>query len=494
MQRQTPEDKIPNMVQQYGIRLLSTPNWPACTQWQDWMKQIRKIEDAHKDLKHSASVSYPEDLGNNGKLPLLNNIGHHFTVERVRAAALLLNSEAVAGIDGRTLDDWMNQASLEELVHEVRSRRYRPQSNRWVSIPKPDGKLRTLGIPCVADRVAQRTWLLIVEPAFERVFLDCSYGYRPDRNCHQALSGIAQEIATRGSVWVLDADFKAYFDSVPHNHLMSFIQSHINDPVFLTFCARTLEASRHKDMEQDGIPKGVPQGGVASPLFANLFAHVVLDVFFESDILPRLNGWARLFRYADDFVVLTEREEDAELAHQMVKQRVEQFGLMLHPDKTAIRNMTCPERQARMDETDLRELVFLGYELSWQQSARNKWELVGRTAPGRREKSLEKWKKLLKQLEGEMQQYKRNHRGEASLELIHKLEFSAIAHVNGFAAYYCAEGNQTEVILYELSVLRSASAFWRRHIDSRGSNPFENDLFRIWPRLKWRNVCELSKD
>ena len=440
-----------NITRPYQMRLRQLPKRYDCTRWQYLQNQHSIRQQARSRLIREASVYYPVVGARFMDLPALNQINQHFTVERVRIAMDLVNEEAVAGIDGITLDQCRQDLNPEDLVRLVRSRHYRPKPLRRVYIKKPDGTLRPLGIPCAIDRVVQRVWLLVMEQVFERQFLPCSYGYRPGRNCHHALEEMASEISARGIVWILDADFTKYFDSVSHDLLMSVIASYISDPVFLQFCLLTLKADVLVNGKREHVTQGTPQGGVISPLFANIFAHVVLDLFFESVIRPQLSGWVRLFRYADDFVVLTESEADVQLVKSLIIERAEQWGLSLHPTKTVIKNLTCPQLQPLTEGEEPRELTFLGYELSWHQESITEWTLVGRTAPGRRLKALERWRMDLNKLEQELRAgtYDRRRCLHTSARIQKKLNLSILAHVDGFGNYYRVEGNETELSLYE---------------------------------------------
>ena len=208
----------------HPVRLNSMPKRTICTQWQGWMAFVIRNKNALKDEKHLATVHYPKGIGNNYKdLPPLNCISHLFTAERIKTAVKQLNQEACPGIDSISIGDYKRIIDPDELAHRVRSGFHWPKPNLWIQIPKGDGSnnTRTLGIPCVEDRVIQQTWLLIMEDAVERMFLDCSYGYRPERNCHQAITEISAEIASRGKLWVVDADISAFFNTVPHGQLMS---------------------------------------------------------------------------------------------------------------------------------------------------------------------------------------------------------------------------------------------------------------------------------
>ncbi len=483
-----------NTPRPYQTRLKQIPRRYACTQWQDLQHRHSRESETRKRLRLEASVYYPVVEGTHRDLSPLNNISHYVTVDRVKAAIKLLNDEAVPGTDGITLDEYLQSANLEGLVQRVRSGRYQPKPVLRAEIPKQGkGKPRPLGIPTIEDRIVQRTWLLIVEQVFERMFLSCSYGYRPERNCHQALTGIANVLA-EGDVWVLDADISKYFDSVSHDLLLSVIRRHITDPIFLGFCLRTLKVDVMVKGKREKVTKGTPQGGVISPLFANLFAHVVIDTFFYEEVVQQLSGPAQLFRYADDFVVLTRSKEDAEHAKVLIEQRLCKWGLTLSSEKTFIRNMTCPGSHPPTKDEGPRKLIFLGYELSWQKTTYGNWEVVGRTAPGRVERALDRWHKALQELHpGNKWPNSRSHQRRTNAgDLPARLELSVWNHVFGFASYYCTEWNEEELNRYEEAVFRDAATFWKRHIDPTEENPYEDSPERIWAMISLKPIRELS--
>lgn len=259
------------------------------------------------------------------------------------ASSSVMANEGAAGVDRQTVDDfWEHYATeIKRLSEALRTDTYRPQAVRRVWIPKPGSKdQRPLGIPTVRDRVVQTALLHVLEPIFDSTFAEHSYGFRHGRGCHQALERV-EALLGEGKVYVVDADLKSYFDTIPKDRLLAGVAEKVSDRRVLRLVEMFLEQGVMEELTEWVPEQGTPQGAVISPLLANLYLNPL-------DHLLAAAGFA-MVRYADDFVILCQTREDAARALELVQHWVEDNGLMLHPSKTKIVD-------ARSDGFD-----FLGY-------------------------------------------------------------------------------------------------------------------------------------
>ncbi len=225
---------------------------------------------------------------------------------------------------------------LKELIEKMKEHKYRPLPVRRVEIPKPNGKTRPLGIPSYEDKLVQARMAEILSIIFERHFKDFSYGFRPNRSCHEAIDKIDKTIMKEKVNFIVEADIKGFFDNVDHEILLRMLKVVIKDRDFIELTRRFLKAGYMQNNEYYETDEGTPQGGVISPILANLYLHVVLDNWFDREFKKLCKGTAKLVRYADDFVGMFQYEEDARMFYQMLVKRFAQFNLEVEPTKTKI--------------------------------------------------------------------------------------------------------------------------------------------------------------
>lgn len=274
-----------------------------------------------------------------------------------------LGKDKAPGVDGETWEGYEKglEGNLKKLVGRMKAKNYWPQPVRRAYIPKDEHSHRPLGIPATEDKVVQKGVSRILEAIYESDFLDCSYGFRPGRNCHDALGAVNRIIERSPINHIVEADIKGFFDNVSHEWMMAFLKERINDPSFLRIIERFLKAGYKDSGLLVATEKGTPQGGNISPILANVFLHYVLDLWFEKVVKPKMRGQCFLIRYADDFLILVQYQEDAVRIVELLRGRFQKFGLALHPDKTRVMSFGRFERQnAERQNRKANTFTFLG--------------------------------------------------------------------------------------------------------------------------------------
>ena len=268
------------------------------------------------------------------------SLAHLLDVEYLRDCYQSLNRNRAVGIDsvswqeyGANLDE-----NLGQLVSRLKRKKYKPLPARRVYIPKNNSQMRPLGISALENKIVERGITWILESIYEQDFLDCSYGFRPERNCHQALKQLHDLIMFQPVNHIVEADIKGFFDNVDHDKLMKLIRIRITDTALLNLIEKFLKAGYIDDGQLVKSDTGTPQGSILSPMLANIFLHYVLDEWFETTVKSHARGFCELVRYADDFICVVRYAEDAQRIEQALKNRFCKYGLEIHPTKS--RNIT----------------------------------------------------------------------------------------------------------------------------------------------------------
>lgn len=330
----------------------------------------------------------------------LTSLAHHIDIRWLHEAYVRTRKTGAPGVDGQTIQDFNRSVAgnLQTLLEQAKSGTYRAPSLRRAYIPKGSGKeLRPIGIPTFADKVLQRAVVMALEPIYEQDFLDCSYGFRPGRSAHQALQALWEQTMAMGGGWLLEVDIRKFFDTLDHAHLRELLWRRVRDGVLLRLIGKWLNAGILEDGVLTTPEAGTPQGGVISPLLANIYLHYVLDVWFEEEVKPRLRGRAFLIRYADDFVMGFACEEDARRVLEVLPKRFGRFGLTLHPDKTRLVPFRRPPRSSPRNppmhsgaESQPGTFDLLGFTHYWGLSHRGSWVVKRKTARDRFSRALKK--------------------------------------------------------------------------------------------------------
>jgi group II intron reverse transcriptase/maturase len=397
----------------------------------------------------------------------LMTLAHHIDMDWLREAHRRVRKDGATGVDGQTADEYAKnlEQNLQSLLDRAKSLdHYRAPPVRRVYIPKGDGSTRPLGIPTFEDKILQRAAVMVLEAVYEQEFLDCSYGFRPRRSAHDALDVVWHQAMKMSDGWVLEADIEKFFDSVDHAKLREALNQRVRDGVLIRWIGKWLNAGVMEEGVVYHPETGTPQGGVISPLLANIFLHEVLDVWFEREVKPRLRGQAALIRYADDFVMVFETEEDARRVAEVLPKRFEKYGLRLHPEKTRLVDFKRPDRNHPSDDDDHGKgsgsFDLLGFTHFWGRSRKGNWVVKRKTAKSRFSRTLHR-----------ISQWCRANRHlpirEQHIALTRKLR--------GHDAYYGITGNADALVALRHWVRR----IWRKWLSRRSwKAPLS------WPRMQ----------
>jgi len=341
-----------------------------------------------------------------------------------------LNKQGAPGVDKVTIAQYEEKPGekIKRLVERLKRAEYRSRLIRRKYIPKGKGKERPLGIPVVEDRLLQGAARLLLEAIFEQDFHDVSYGYRPKVGAQKAVKDLCYELQFGRYGDVVEADIQGFFNNIDHEWLLRMLEERVDDKPFLGLIDSWLKAGV---LERDGAvthpQTGTPQGGVISPILANIYLHYVVDQWFESGVKTQCQGRAYIIRYADDFVCAFQYQKEAEQFYRMLPKRLGKFGLKVAPEKT------CIHRFSRFDPSRKRRFTFLGFEFYWESDTKGKPRVWRRTARKRLRASILACKEWVK-----------THRHYPLTKIIPTM----IRKVRGHNNYFRAVGNISSLWIF----------------------------------------------
>ena len=393
----------------------------------------------------------------------LTALNHHLDKEWMDEAFRRTRKDGAKGVDGQSGKEFEKdlEKNLQGLLDAAKAGTYRAPAVRRVHIPKGNGETRPLGIPTFADKVLQRAVTMVLEAVYEQDFLPCSYGFRPGRSAHQCINGMRDAVRKMAGGWILEIDIRKFFDTIQRPLLMKVLSQRVRDGVILRLVAKWLHAGV---MEEGAVtyPKaGTPQGGVISPILANIFLHEVLDTWFEREVQPRMHGRTHLFRYADDAVMVFAEEEDARKVLEVLPKRFGKYGLTLHPEKTRLVPFKRPDRMGGGGQGGPETFDFLGFTHHWAQQQNGYWVVLRRTMRSR-------FRRALKAMSDWMKENRHRPLGEQQLGLALRLR--------GHYGYYAIRGNTTRTWVFLHQVKRA----WKRWLERQSDKARRGG----WKRMK----------
>ncbi|MBQ6788327.1 MAG: group II intron reverse transcriptase/maturase [Lachnospiraceae bacterium] len=375
----------------------------------------------------------------------VQTIMHYVNKENLAKEHKMQKSGKATGIDKVSKEQYAEnlEENLENLIARMKTFSYRPQAVRRTYIPKTGSdKMRPLGILAYEDRLVQGVMRKILDQIYDWKFYDFSYGFRQGRNCHMAIREINQIVMTTKVNYVVDADIKGFFDNVDHKWLMKFLENDIQDKNFLRYIVRFLKSGIIEDMKYYESDKGTPQGGLISPVLANVYLHYALDMWFDKVVKKRCKGEAYIVRYADDFVCFFQYENEANSFYQALRERLKKFNLELADDKSKIMRFGRFAKQ-NSKEGKTESFDFLGFTFINGETLTGKYRIIYRTSKNKLKAKKQVVKEWLRQ----------NIHGKPSdtIELLNK-------KLIGHYAYYGISGNYQSLLNFYRFIV---SAFYK---------------------------------
>jgi len=428
----------------------------------------------HRNLRTvSTKQQRVAELAKQSPLMGFTSLAYLMDIDWLREAYGRTRTDAAAGVDDVTAADYEVNLTdnLQGLLDRAKAGTYQAPPVKRAYIPKGDGtkETRPIGIPTFEDKILQRAVVMLLEPIYEQDFYDCSYGYRTGRSAHQALEALRNETMDSHGGWLLEVDIRKFFDTLDHAHVRSFLRQRVRDGVLLRLIDKWLQAGVMENGAVTTPEAGSSQGGVISPLLANIYLHYVLDDWFVKEVKPRLRGQAHLIRYADDFVMGFTHEEDAKRVLEVLPKRLGKFGLAIHPEKTRLLPFQRPPKATggggSGSGTAPGSFTFLGFTHYWGRSLRGNWVVMRKTAASRFSRALRS-----------IAQWCRFHRHDPIAEQQQALS----RKLRGHYAYYGITGNMRLLEWFRCAVVRR----WQKWLNRRDC--LRRLVWALFPRFLQR--------
>jgi RNA-directed DNA polymerase len=390
-------------------------------------------------------------------------LAHHIDEPALERVFRRLRRDAAVGVDGCTVEQYGEKLAenLQTLRARMKAGQYRHQPIRRVNIPKENGTTRPIGISTVEDKIVQGALRDVLEAIYEQDFMDCSYGFRPGRSAHDAIRALQGAFDAGEANYIVEADIVSFFDSIDRKMLMEMLRDRIADETLMRLVGKCLHVGILDGERVLDPDEGTAQGSSLSPLLGNIYLHHVLDVWFHREVQPRLHGRSALVRYADDFVLCFQFEDDAERVWRVLGARFGKFGLTLHPKKTRRFSFRAPRDG---DDKKSATFDFLGFTAHWRRARSGKQRVAFRTRGARLRRAIKA-----------AYEWCRRHRHRSIEEQHRALTRKLTGHYN----YFGVNGNIDSLHQLRHRVTRA----WQKWLDRRSQRA----------RMKWKRFNELLK-
>ena len=377
------------------------------------------------------------------------NLYGELTPECLLTAWMCIKKDAASGVDKLTAEEYSQNLTenLNGLARRLKEKTYKAKLVRRTYIPKDNGKERPLGIPALEDKIVQRAVTMVLNAIYEQDFLDVSYGYRAGKSANEAVGDLTYQLQFGTFGYLVEADIQGFFDNIDHDWLLEMLALRIDDAAFLRLICKWLKAGI---LEPDGMvidpETGTPQGGIVSPVLANVYLHYALDLWFERVVKPHCHGEALLCRYADDWVCAFRYKRDAKRFYKVLPKRLQKFNLQVEPSKTQLL------RFSRFHPGMARRFSFLGFEFFWFPDRKGTPRVTRRTA-----------RKKLRAALRRMKEWIRLYRHKKTRWFLSALNIKLQGHYQ----YYGVRGNSSSLWLFYEEVKKTCFTWLNRRSQRR---------------------------